>query len=293
VVPLMSLAEEAAIAAEVERRLSVADAAETEVEHGLKRAARLRQAILKRAFEGKLVPQDPGEVQVDATPASIKPRAPRETRGRLKRLQPAARTKRRHRRGIAFDRGAVMAYMVHRLGKSRNFGRTEAMKTLYLGEAWLGIDLELEPVREKLGPLDNAIYKVENLARKQGWFTATAAGPMIRYDEGPNIAGRLSAAKRIIGDKLPDFERLLGEIGKMGTDQAELFATTFAAWNDLLLDQKSATADAVVDEVHGWHPTKVEKFPADRIARCIGWMKSHGFVPKGSEPRSVLTEASG
>ena len=32
---------------------------EKQVEVALQRAERLRQAILKRAFEGKLVPQDP------------------------------------------------------------------------------------------------------------------------------------------------------------------------------------------------------------------------------------------
>jgi type I restriction enzyme S subunit len=57
--PIPSVAEQAEIVAEVDRRLSVADAAETQVEHALQRAARLRQAILKRAFEGKLVEQDP------------------------------------------------------------------------------------------------------------------------------------------------------------------------------------------------------------------------------------------
>jgi type I restriction enzyme S subunit len=57
--PLPPLTEQVEIVAEVDRRLSVADAAETQVEHALQRAARLRQAILKRAFEGKLVPQDP------------------------------------------------------------------------------------------------------------------------------------------------------------------------------------------------------------------------------------------
>jgi len=54
-------AEQEEIAAEIERRLSVVEAVEAEVEHGLKRAARLRQAILKRAFAGKLVPQDPAD----------------------------------------------------------------------------------------------------------------------------------------------------------------------------------------------------------------------------------------
>jgi len=44
---------------EVLRRLSVIEVAGREIEHGLRRAARLRQAILKQAFEGKLVPQDP------------------------------------------------------------------------------------------------------------------------------------------------------------------------------------------------------------------------------------------
>ncbi len=52
---------QAEIVAEVDRRLSLADAAERAVSAGLARAKRLRQAILKRAFEGKLVPQDPND----------------------------------------------------------------------------------------------------------------------------------------------------------------------------------------------------------------------------------------
>lgn len=50
--------EQAEIVAEIDRRLSVVDAIETEVEHALQRADRLHQAILKRAFEGRLVPQE-------------------------------------------------------------------------------------------------------------------------------------------------------------------------------------------------------------------------------------------
>ena len=44
---------------EVERRLSIVDKIEAQVDANLKRSARLRRGILKRAFEGRLVPQDP------------------------------------------------------------------------------------------------------------------------------------------------------------------------------------------------------------------------------------------
>ena len=53
------LTEQHRIIAEVERRLSVADEMEKTIEQSLKQAERLRQSILKRAFAGKLVPQDP------------------------------------------------------------------------------------------------------------------------------------------------------------------------------------------------------------------------------------------
>ena len=57
--PLPPLDEQQEIVSEVERRLSIVDEIETQVEANVKRAARLRQGILKRAFEGRLVPQDP------------------------------------------------------------------------------------------------------------------------------------------------------------------------------------------------------------------------------------------
>ena len=65
-VPLPPLAEQRRIVAEVERRLSVTQKAEASIEANLRRVERLRQSILKQAFSGKLVPQDPGDEPASA-----------------------------------------------------------------------------------------------------------------------------------------------------------------------------------------------------------------------------------
>ena len=64
--PLPPVIEQHRIIVEVERHLSIIQQAETTVEASLKRVERLRQSILKQAFSGHLVSQDP-----DEEPASV------------------------------------------------------------------------------------------------------------------------------------------------------------------------------------------------------------------------------
>lgn len=65
-IPLPPMEEQRRIVAEVERQLSFVEACERAVDVGLARSAGLRRSVLKAAFEGRLVPQDPSD-----EPASV------------------------------------------------------------------------------------------------------------------------------------------------------------------------------------------------------------------------------
>ena len=94
--PLPPLAEQRRIVAEVERRLSVIQQAETAVDASLKRAGRLRQSILKLAFSGRLVPQDSNDEpasllleRIRAQRAAAQPAAKRRPRRRVPAPSPS------------------------------------------------------------------------------------------------------------------------------------------------------------------------------------------------------------
>jgi type I restriction enzyme S subunit len=87
-IPIPPLPEQGRIVAEVERRLSLVAALEASVEAALARGGRLQQAVLKQAFEGRLVPQDPDDEPASVLLERIKAERAQQGRGSDRKAQP-------------------------------------------------------------------------------------------------------------------------------------------------------------------------------------------------------------
>lgn len=277
-VPLPPSKEQTQIVAEVERRLSVADAVAAEVERSLQRAASLRQAILKRAFEGKLVPQNPADEPAAVLLERIK--AQRSTASaKPKPAKPARNARPKLSQKVWLARATIAAYAINALTDQPTFGRVQLQKFLYLAQEHIGVDLQFEFEKQAAGPFDKDIYKIESNAKQQKWFYATGnSGDAARYVIGPKIQDRLTWADRMFKKQLPDIDKLIEHLRGMNTEQAELFATIYAVWRELLSSGTPSTAENTSRGLYAWHESK-KRFTRQRIERCIKWMRERGYAP--------------
>jgi len=86
--PICSPAEQAEIVRLLDTRLDAADALEAEIDAALARATALRQSVLKKAFSGKLVPQDPEDEPATMLLERIRTERDKVTKQPRRRLRP-------------------------------------------------------------------------------------------------------------------------------------------------------------------------------------------------------------
>lgn len=236
--------------------------------------AELKQSLLQKAFAGELtsdnvVPITPAK-ESNATPTPDSP-------------------------AFAAHIMAVAFHWHESRGKNKTFGHVKAQKTLHLVEALAQIDLGRAPIKDAAGPNDFAHMRMaEQWAREHDYydFVQRSEG-QLGYDfvKGKRYSEWLARGLGAVEPYKSALDRVVNLLMPLDTQKAELVATVYAAWNNLLLDgRKPSEADIVYEARDNWHPDK-QQYSQQQFREAIDRLRNHGMVPTGAGKRVTGQES--
>lgn len=205
--------------------------------------------------------------------------------------RPTFRTRKATVAAPAFDtRGAVSSYIVNRLHDQPSFGNIQHQKLLFLAEAHVGLDLGGVYYRDKWGPHEGLdFYRINGRGRwaeKRGVFHLRKRQGLrgYTYTVGANMGEQVAMAEAALGERKAALDALLDLFAPMTTDQAEMYATLFAAWNDFLIAGRTPSDPEIIQEFReNWHERK-QKFTPDQLRDGLTFMRAHQLIPHGIRP---------
>lgn len=182
----------------------------------------------------------------------------------------------------------ALAYERHvAKNRVRNFGTVKAEKILHLVEAVGGIDLGRKPIRQAAGP-DDAQHRhaTWDWARSHSFFKFEKRnGGGHDFLKLPAYAFMIAGARKAVARAGPSVANAIELLVDMDKDFAELVATTYAAWNNLILDGAAITDELIVRTARDdWHEDKL-RFDPSRFHDAIRFIRTNNFVPNGSAKR--------
>lgn len=185
----------------------------------------------------------------------------------------------------AFKRSVLATYIADTLCDHSTFGRVKFQKLLHLSEGYANAnEVAGDYQRDAAGPFDTRMMRsVHSQIKKQGWIvTAKREGDVgTHYIRGDKIEGYKTYFDRYFSDRKDYIDYLLALFRTATTQQVEIVSTTFAAWNDLLLEGKTPTDDEIVELIlNDWHDSK-RKITQEQWYNALPWMREKGLIPRG------------
>jgi type I restriction enzyme S subunit len=255
-----SLDEQSRLVVEVDRQLSIIREVETEVNANLQRAQALRLSVLQIAFSES--------DRFDASNSVV---------AKAARGQEAASV-------------VIAARVIAQNCEAATFGRVKLQKLLFLSTHHARIEASNdEYARLRAGPADlemlqGVLKRLDQLrwfrerSREQGNRPEGAGYTYERLSLADDYKNHLTA---ITGDQLNAVDYVCQSLRTWSTDDCELLATVYAAWNDLLLWRHPVSDDAIVEQVHEhWHESK-RRFSLTRIVDMKSKLTDLGLEPTG------------
>lgn len=172
-----------------------------------------------------------------------------------------------------------------------NMGRVKLEKMLFTIEHSLGFDFDTEYHREAAGPLDSSIYECERVvSQRNKWFYVNSSDYGVSYKARKDRSKYKKYYEQYFSDYNEEIERIITIFRTYTLDQAEIVATLYGAWNDMIIDKRDFTDEDVADEVlNHWNESK-KRFSKDVWLRAMETMRKNNLVPKGYGKHTIVKE---
>lgn len=186
-----------------------------------------------------------------------------------------------------FAQAVLMSRILDQCKKGR--GRVKLEKMLYTTEYYLGFNFDTEYVRKSAGPLDSSLYDCEAIISKRNkWYNISTSKYGVSYTDAKDKEKYKTYYEKYFAEYDAEIDRIINIFIDYSTDQAEIIATLFAAWNDAIIDNKPFTDEDVVNDVlNNWHESKT-RFSKDMWLRAMEEMRKNNLIPKGYGKKTVI-----
>jgi len=299
-IPIPSLKEQLQIVREIESRLSVCDALEQQINTSLQQADALRQSILKKAFAGELLTAaeiaackkepdyEPASVLLQRIKSEKEKGRPKISKGSV---EPKVKSVIANVPKVSADIHAGLIAKIIKLHEANpvfkdKLSHIKCEKLAHLVEYHVRIPLGRRPVKDAAGPDDYRHLKnIESRAGKAGFFKQKKRPIGYTYVPGNNMDKVISKFESSVSDEQnAKVNALLQLFLPFDLETAEIAATTYAGWNNLIILGNSHPSDEeiVTASRENWSKRKLT-IPRERFFKAIDWLrkKEINLIPTG------------
>lgn len=181
---------------------------------------------------------------------------------------------------VHFKRSVLAAEIANRLCEEPTFGHVKMEKLIFLTEHLCHIDTGSHYHRDAAGPYDNtALRSIDKQMKQHQWFALTKKDKGYRYMPMDKRGNHKKYFDKYYASVLPMFDKVIETFKISSTEQCEIVATLYSAWDDLQHRNQPFTDDDILNEVlNHWHESK-KRIPRSRWQKALNWMRKNGFVP--------------
>lgn len=181
---------------------------------------------------------------------------------------------------VHFKRSVLAAEIANRLCEEPTFGHVKMEKLIFLTEHLCHIDTGSHYHRDAAGPYDNtALRSIDKQMKQHQWFALTKKDKGYRYQPMDKRGDHKKYFDKYYASVLPMFDKVIETFKTSSTEQCEIVATLYSAWNDLLHRSQPFTDDDILNEVlNHWHDSK-KRISSSRWQKALDWMRKNEFVP--------------